>query len=648
MLVGQFVTRRWSLILSIVGAICILCVRIFMLARYSSSVPSWDAWGAEPAVLYGPWLEDTFVWSNLWAWHNEHRIFFTRLLDMTLFLANESQWDVRVQTLVSGMLFASTAGISMWWILRNVEATLSVGLAGVVALCAVCPNGWANAMQGFQSCFYFVLLFAVLSVRSAVCAPLSVRGGLQTALLALAAVFSLAAGVLVAMVCAIVALVRIWIERSSWRQSAAFIAAPLFVAVWSLADAKKGELHPATVFDFLHSLAIMMSWPYASFFGVLLWVPVIVFGLRVMLTRIASRTDLVFGGLALWVVLIDLAAAWTRAYNFVDVQSRYTDLMIPGLIAQVYFAFRLAGLLRHRRFLAPAARFSAIFIGSLLASGVAIASYPEFQKWKATDFYLRIGATYVRAYLDGDGAALDNRLYGYIPYPHPEMLKVFLDYSSTRSILPVSLEPSTVLPNRRIRSCRWTPAHGAELPATGDVTCAGFDLDEPFKDHHYVGRLSAFTYALWKMIGRQSYPEFRRDDQPRAPQKNNANCAVDTVDEIASPQGSLHVPYAAVITFAGWVGPNAVESKRPSIQFALESETQGRFAANTRAGISRPDVAAAAAMPGFSHSGFQAYLDGSRIPAGTYRLKIVTANHAECDSGVDITIGRDADIRLAY
>ena len=642
------VTRRWALIVSVVAALAIILLRLWLLARYSSSVPSWDPWGAEGKLIYGDWLDGAFDWRRLFDWHNEHRIFFTRVLDLILFVANEMQWDVRVQTLASSLLYAIIAGISIRWILRNVEAPLSIGLTGVVLLCVLSPNGWANAYQGFQSCFYFVLLFALLSIRNAAQTAVSLQGGIVTAVLALAAVFSLAAGVFVAIVCAVIVLVRVWLEHCHWRRAINFVAAPLGVAIWALFDAKKGELHTATVGDFLHSLAIMMSWPYSSFYAVLFWVPGIVFALYVLRTRTATAADLAFGGFALWALLLDIAAAWVRAYNFVDVQSRYTDLLVPSLIAQIYFSFRIVDLALGRRRTALLPKLAGACVGGLLCFGVALASVDEFQKWKGSDFYIRIGASYVRAYVDGDANALDGRLYGYATHPEPEKLKLILDDPTVRSILPLSITPSVPLADQRVRSCRWTPDDGSELPKAGHVVCGSDYQEVNTEGQYYVGRLSAFTYAIWSIVGRQPYPELRRDDEGRREAGPRANCAVDTIDGVVSPLGAHRVPFADVITIGGWIGPSATETTRPPIRFELDSDLHGRFAVNTVAGVVRPDVEQSMQMPGYGHSGFQAYLDGSLLPAGTYHLSVFTATGLECDSGIDVSIDHDADIRLAY
>ncbi len=648
LIVNNQMTRRQSLLCAGIATLFILLVRIWLLARYSSSVPSWDAWGAEATPLYGDWINGTFTWSNLWAWHNEHRIFFTRVLDLGLFLANQMQWDVRVQTLASSTLCSLVAGGSMWWILRHVDAPLSLGLCGVVLLSAIFPNGWANTYQGFQSCFYFVILFALLSIRNAGLGPASFRGGFQTALFALGAVFSLAAGVLAAVAAATIVLGRAWVARIGTLRTIGFAAAPVAVAIWALLDARKGEIHPTSIVEFFHSLAIMMSWPYSNLLGLLFWIPPVIFAVHVLRTRSATAVDLVFAGLAMWVLAIDLAAAWTRAYNFVDVQSRYTDLLIPALISQIYFAFRVADLYAGRGRRAAVAKFAATIIGGVLCYGLATASVGEFEKWKGYDFYTRIGASYVRAYLEGDSSALDGHPYGYIPYPVAETLKLFLAAPAVRSFLPLSISPSIPLGEQRQRSCVWSPTNNSQLPIAGRVSCSIGEPADPGRNSRYVGPLSSITYAFWALIGRQSYPAFvsegTHSDLPAA----RAECAVDQLNGSPIKVESHAAPFADVLSFAGWIGPNDVHVSSPPIKFVLEGAANDRYVAATYAGIPRPEVAHGAGVPGYEYSGFHVYLDGSKLPAGSYRLKIATASGAECDSGIDVTIDHDADVRLAY
>ena len=645
---SSLVARRSALVVALAAAIVVLAVRIFLLARHSSSLPSWDAWGAEAAPLYTPWLNGNFVWSNLWAWHNEHRIFFTRALDLGLFIANEGQWDVRVQTLASSTLFALMAGMSVYWIRRNVAPILSWVLVSATVLAAVLPCGWANTYQGFQSCFYFVLLFALLTIHAAATSPFSLFRGLLVGLFGLSAVFSLAAGVLVTLSAVAIVSIRVWLERVSWWRAAVFVSPILLVAVWAIFDARKGEIHPATIVDLSRALAIMLSWPFVSYFGVILWIPAVCVLAYVLFRRAATTVDLVFGGMSVWVLLICAAAAWSRAYNFTDVQSRYTDLLIPSFVAQIYFAFRLVELMRRRYSNVLLLRVGAIGLALLSAAGLVHASIGEFWKWREYDFMTRIGATHVRAFLDGDQNALEGKPYGYIPYPRPGELAAVLNDVSVRSYLPISVSSLKAPTPQRSRSCVWKKSNSSDLPVTGSIEC---DRDHKLLDptsELTLGRLSAVTYSIWNLVRRQAYTPLVANSPHGNSRTSSAACSIDQVDGIPVLSPVVTVPYADVVRIVGWLGPQPKESGRPLLRLTLDDEAGGLYVAASRGGVPRPEVAEFVGRPGFQLSGFNVILSGASVPSGHYRIGLINETGERCDSALRINVLSDSDDRLSY
>ena len=636
-----------ALALASLATFIVIIVRAWLLSRYSSSVPSWDAWGAEAAPLYSPWIDGTFQWDKLWAWHNEHRIFFTRVLDLLLFVGNEMQWDVRVQTLASSTMFATMTGMAVFWLRRHVDAPLSLLLCAVVFLAAVLPAGWANTYQGFQSCFYFVLLFALIAIRNAAQSRFSWPSGLVLAISALAAVFSLAAGVLVAVAGLAIVAVRVWLERVPLRRALALALPLLAVAIWALLDARKGEIHPATMAELGRALAIMLSWPFVSFYGMALWLPAVVVLAQILRRRTARTADLVFGGLSIWVLLICAAAAWARAYNFVDVQSRYTDLLIPSLVGQIYFAFRCAELLRARLPIRVASNLAALVFAIVSVAGLTVASLGEFWKWREYDFMTRIGATHVRAYLDGDAAALDGHPHGYIPYPEPRPLAAVLDSPMVRSYLPISISSLKQPVPQRSRSCRWRMTDDHRLPRTGTVSCESGQSSLRADSELSVGRFSALTYAIWERMGRQSYTRLSAEPALSA-LSEKASCALDQVNGVPVAPGERRLPYADVIRTAGWVGPQPPSLATPVVRVVLDGGEGQRYSAVTTGGTPRPEVAAFLGVAGYDVAGFNVVMDGSVIPAGSYRVLLANSVGAECNSGVVINLANVADTRLAY
>lgn len=624
--------------------------RAWLLATDSSSVPSWDAWGGEAIPLYADWVNGTFAWSNLWAWHNEHRILFSRLLDLGLFIANEHQWDVRVQTLASSVLFASTCALGWSWLARNLPRDRAVALGIVLLALVLPPVGWANMYAGFQSCFYFALLFCLAGIAAAAGVRMSITGGMWIAALGLAGVFSLGSGLLSAIAIGSVALMRAWVERRSWRSMVAFILPLLVVVLWAMVDARSSAIRPESVAEFLQSLGIMMGWPFPHWGGAVLWLPSFAVLMHIVVTRRASKADLVFGGVTMFALLFCVAAAWSRGYNFSNVQSRYVDFLLPNLLAQLYFIGRLADAVPLQRLRVVATAVFPAIVAIAYAIPLARATDTELNTWRAYTFLSRIGALHAREFLDGEGHALDGHPHGYIPHPEAALLGGYLKARSVDELLPLSLQ-SVVQPARqRDRSCRWQPTDSDQLPLAGELTCGENSSGDADTAGFSVGRLSALTYRLWQAMRRPAFVAFRPDDENFAASAEPAFCALDQLNGVPVTSNKLHVAYAGVLRLGGWMAPNSGDNGGPvRVTGVLLGRDSKSFAASGWGGIPRSDVAALAhGRAGFERSGFDMIFDGMQVPAGEYALAIRSATGIECRTGVTIIVKRDSDVRLAY
>ena len=62
----------------------VLGSKLLFIQLFGSNLPFWDQWDAEGAGLFKPYLEGTLGPEHLFASHNEHRILFTRLLELAM------------------------------------------------------------------------------------------------------------------------------------------------------------------------------------------------------------------------------------------------------------------------------------------------------------------------------------------------------------------------------------------------------------------------------------------------------------------------------------------------------------------------------------------------------------------------------------
>jgi hypothetical protein len=141
-------------------------------------------------------------------------------------------------------------------------------------------------------------------------------------------------------------------------------------------------------------------------------------------------------GIACWVLLQIFAMAVIRGNGLVDVPSRYTDIVIFGLIANAYFAldFFVGRTLR-----TPALRFAfgiflALGVCEIAALGVRTGASLTMMRTRSVEFAAQ--RLNVSAYLvTGEESFMRDKPMFDLPYPDPALLKQYLDDPTLRKIL---------------------------------------------------------------------------------------------------------------------------------------------------------------------------------------------------------------------
>jgi hypothetical protein len=90
-----------SLFLILVGS------RTALVGYAGSSTPLMDEWDGDAALILKPYLQGNLTVGDLLTPFNEHRIFFTRLLVMSLFNIS-GYWDVVLQMTTNAILDCTT------------------------------------------------------------------------------------------------------------------------------------------------------------------------------------------------------------------------------------------------------------------------------------------------------------------------------------------------------------------------------------------------------------------------------------------------------------------------------------------------------------------------------------------------------------
>lgn len=434
-------------VLAVLTGLAIVFVRWVLILRFGHDTPFWDQWDSEIALLYVPYVNGDLTLSQWFAPHNEHRILFSRLFNLTLFELNGRQFDNHVETYANVILYTLTLLLCAWPVVKRLTGAALLLAFSMVFVIGVVPYGWENLLCGFQNAFSFL---TALSVGAFAAAALG-RGNLALGaalVLSFAALFTLGAGLAVAAVLIVVIALR-W-KSGEIPQRAALITMAIAAAIvayglWLAPSMAQDPTTPRTVARVTGVLSSLLGWPLPQtpLLGALVvWWPCVV----TLWRRLAGRSrgdglDLYLLAICGWVVLQCLAIAYSRIDPPNTVASRYTDVLILGVFANLVLAIRLIdpaiGIARRR--VALAALLVLTVIGG---GGLAISAMRSVGAMFAFHEITRETEINLHAYLSGQGAAaFADKHPLYLSYPLPDRLITLLEDPVVRNMMPSSIRP---------------------------------------------------------------------------------------------------------------------------------------------------------------------------------------------------------------
>ena len=319
-------------------------VRVLWVALYANPLPFWDQWDAEISSMYLPLVHHDFRLGTLLHRHNEHIIFFTRLVNLLLFKANHYVFNNVLECLVNAIIYA--LGATAFLALSNAGADRKAFLlvAAALFLVGILPSGWENFTVGFQSQFYFMIWFTLVAGALAARLPVSLRSSALLALLTVCASISMAAGALAGVLVALVLTTRALFDRTARTAIALasimlqLVTAVLFIrAIPSLPGDAALKAH--TLPSFIHAALMALSWPFVGSVSrtILLWLPVALYALVCAVRRKSpNTTDLSFFAVGAWVAMQAAAIAYARGAGLTFISWRYTDILAFALPVNVY------------------------------------------------------------------------------------------------------------------------------------------------------------------------------------------------------------------------------------------------------------------------------------------------------------------------
>jgi hypothetical protein len=451
----QLSSGRWSWSWLPVVFLLVFSAKLLLMHAYPVTAPQWDQWDGEARGLYLPYYNCALSWSQMVALHNEHRIFFSRLLALALLLVN-GQWDPRLQQVVNAGLHSLIAVLLLAILWRGLEWRRLDLLALIVVPVFALPFAWENTLIGFQSAFYLFVLFSLVGLWLTTAFRAGSPAWWLGWVCAVCTLFTTAGGILLPVIIGGVAALKIMNPPRRWRELAlALVAAGAVLIVGVLTAspplAEHQPLKATTVGTFLSAFLRNLAWPWVDYpsAGILMWLPIAAFLVIVVIRRRrTSPFERFVVGIAAWVLMQAAAIAYGRGGGALVPATRYQDFLCLGFVANTLILVMAARQMRS----APLGKglaalmllgwIGAAFAGlQTLTTGTITTLNFWRPHWEAQTTNLR------RFVLSGDAQELKSKPPLDLPYPIADSLVDALQQPILRRLLPAAVrQPMRVQP----------------------------------------------------------------------------------------------------------------------------------------------------------------------------------------------------------
>jgi hypothetical protein len=436
------IDKRHGIILFIALFLILIGPRAIVIDHDGNSTPFWDEWDGGAANLLLPYLRGNLTLGDLFSGHNEHVIFFTRLLTLAIFNIS-GYWDVILQMIVNAFLDAATViaiSFALSRMLCGVWASAAVILS---ALINAFPSSWENILLGFNTHFYALLAFSFAGLWFLAGSRAWSLRWAAGSLCAAASFLCMASGALTLAAAASLHLIQMACGRRGglreWLGVAALAAAAAALISLVVYVPASNDLRAHSLGQLLSAFWLLASWPLPAVLGPLIVLPsalfcVLTFADRPPLSDARWFNVAAFG----WILTQFLAFAAGRAE--IGIQNRYLDTLLIGLAINLTSVFWLVGShpiggkLGIARSLALAA-WLAVVAASLAHEARHVPRLLDFRRQTA-----EVQAKNLRFYLaTRDPFYLSGAAESEIPYPVSTRLRELLDTPEIRSALPPEL-----------------------------------------------------------------------------------------------------------------------------------------------------------------------------------------------------------------
>jgi len=459
-----------SLFLTALGA------QLWISWLYGSPLPIWDQW--YEASFFKSWVAGNLKWTDFFAGHNEHRMFATRLLDVTLIWLN-GRWEPLLQMAANAFIHAAFAcglAVCLWHFFGRKNGWLVCFL--LMPFFAF-PYWGENAIWGINSLYCFMDIFAVATLAGLGFGKAESWSWWVGGAAAILGLFTVASGMLApAAVCGLIILRALKDRRlvkGNLITLALCIAVFVLGAMLNVTIDQDHSFQAHSFLEFTAALTRNLSWPlyHLPIAPCLIILPLallLAFYLRPNFPQPRTAEFLLL--LALWSAMQSVAIAYGRANYGGDIpSSRYTDIFNILVIASVFAAVLLAQLWDRNRlrngFLA------AVYVGIIFCSLGNFSQIVVSHLLAPTRMWNLVAEERVERFL-ANGNETDF-LERPTVRPDPQLALTVLRDPQLQTILPVScLAPSPAPKTGRLMGfTEWLLTHSIAILSAGLILFIG-------------------------------------------------------------------------------------------------------------------------------------------------------------------------------
>nr|WP_315429384.1 hypothetical protein [uncultured Albidiferax sp.] len=453
-------------------AAILLGLKFWLIHTYGNETPFWDQWDAEAANLYIPFLDGQLRLSDLFSAHNEHRIFTTRVLGLVLLQAN-GLWSPSLEMMINAGLHVATLSLTVWFIGKSIGRKFLPVLLVFTLFVFGIPYAWENTLSGFQSQFYFVLLFSVMAIWLLIMHPPFNYWWWLGLLCAIAAYFSLASGIFSVASVAVTLLLRFIFVTRNRRElfSIGLLIIFFLFGVWGTPIViGHATLRAANLHQFLSGLTSSLAWPTGQWLLSLVrnlpWLLLV--GMMISKRPSPSSPIWFLFALGVWLAGQAVSVAFGRSGDVLS--SRYLDLHALGLLVNFAAAVVVYTWAEGRRKLIVLVTGLAwIILVAMPLTKMATQVLPDVLARK--EAHSAVQELNLVAYLEtSDLSTLRGVPFFQSPYPVADRLAAILESSTLRSILPRNLHaPIRMVSIEQSESSAFVP--GGSYASTPPCNC---------------------------------------------------------------------------------------------------------------------------------------------------------------------------------